>query len=92
MILFITTKNAILHLLFLKLTELLLLQLQSGSPLDEMSIACILRDLLHAIEYLHNEGKIHRDIKGILLFSEYPYSRNSEKFSKLTLFLKIWYI
>ncbi|KAL5736382.1 hypothetical protein ACOSQ2_031170 [Xanthoceras sorbifolium] len=37
--------------------------LQSGQPLDEMSIACILRDLLHAIEYLHNEGKIHRDIK-----------------------------
>ncbi|KAJ0045014.1 hypothetical protein Pint_04619 [Pistacia integerrima] len=37
--------------------------LQSGPPLDEMSIACILRDLLHAIEYLHTEGKIHRDIK-----------------------------
>ncbi|XP_078436928.1 uncharacterized protein LOC144707599 isoform X2 [Wolffia australiana] len=37
--------------------------LQSGPPLDEASIACILRDLLHAIEYLHNEGKIHRDIK-----------------------------
>ncbi|GAV72321.1 Pkinase domain-containing protein [Cephalotus follicularis] len=37
--------------------------LQSGQPLDEASIACILRDLLHAIEYLHNEGKIHRDIK-----------------------------
>eukprot|EP00261_Vitis_vinifera_P031599 XP_019072842.1 PREDICTED: germinal center kinase 1 isoform X4 [Vitis vinifera] len=37
--------------------------IQSGQPLDEMSIACILRDLLHAIEYLHNEGKIHRDIK-----------------------------
>ncbi|TXG66867.1 hypothetical protein EZV62_008142 [Acer yangbiense] len=34
-----------------------------GQPLDEVSIACILRDLLHAIEYLHNEGKIHRDIK-----------------------------
>lgn len=50
-----------------------LLQLQSGQPLDEMSIACISRDLLHAVEYLHNEGKIHRDIKGIripaILFS-----------------------
>jgi len=42
----------------------LYVQLQSGPPLDEMSIACISRDLLHAIEYLHNEGKIHRDIKG----------------------------
>ncbi|KAI4333647.1 hypothetical protein L6164_018427 [Bauhinia variegata] len=37
--------------------------LQSGPPFDEMSIACILRDLLHAIDYLHTEGKIHRDIK-----------------------------
>ncbi|KAL7218282.1 hypothetical protein ACSBR2_011538 [Camellia fascicularis] len=37
--------------------------IQPGQPLDEPSIACILRDLLHAIEYLHNEGKIHRDIK-----------------------------
>ncbi|GAB4846479.1 hypothetical protein Ancab_025484 [Ancistrocladus abbreviatus] len=37
--------------------------LQSGPPLDEVSIACILCDLLHAIDYLHSEGKIHRDIK-----------------------------
>ncbi|KAK6934240.1 Protein kinase domain [Dillenia turbinata] len=37
--------------------------IQSGPPLDEMSIACILRDLLHAVDYLHTEGKIHRDIK-----------------------------
>nr|GMC92360.1 germinal center kinase 1-like [Ipomoea batatas]GMD84108.1 germinal center kinase 1-like [Ipomoea batatas]GMD87499.1 germinal center kinase 1-like [Ipomoea batatas]GMD92486.1 germinal center kinase 1-like [Ipomoea batatas] len=39
--------------------------IQPNLPLDEMSIACILRDLLHAIEYLHSEGKIHRDIKGV---------------------------
>ncbi|KVI10481.1 Protein kinase, catalytic domain-containing protein, partial [Cynara cardunculus var. scolymus] len=38
-------------------------KIQPNQPLDEMSIACILRDLLLAIEYLHNEGKIHRDIK-----------------------------
>ncbi|KAH9291441.1 hypothetical protein KI387_043369, partial [Taxus chinensis] len=37
--------------------------LETGPPLDEVSIACILRDLLHAVDYLHGEGKIHRDIK-----------------------------
>ncbi|XP_024526385.1 serine/threonine-protein kinase 3 isoform X1 [Selaginella moellendorffii] len=37
--------------------------LETGNPLDELSIACIIRDLLHALDYLHSEGKIHRDIK-----------------------------
>jgi serine/threonine-protein kinase 24/25/MST4 len=47
--------------------------LQTGPPLDELSIACILRDLLHAVEYLHSEGKIHRDIKGLDYFSPFPF-------------------
>lgn len=43
------------------------LQLETGPPLDEVSIACILRELLLSLDYLHSEGKIHRDIKGALL-------------------------
>lgn len=46
---------------------LLITQLETGPPLDEVSIACILRELLLSLDYLHSEGKIHRDIKGLLL-------------------------
>lgn len=51
---------------FHKAMIVMVMQLETGPPLDEVSIACILRELLLSLDYLHSEGKIHRDIKGAL--------------------------
>lgn len=47
------------------------LQMKPG-PISEENIAIIIKELLKALEYLHGEGKIHRDIKGLLLSHNSP--------------------
>lgn len=41
----------------------LTMQMKAG-PFKEEYIAILLRELLRGLEYLHGEGKLHRDIKG----------------------------
>jgi serine/threonine-protein kinase 24/25/MST4 len=37
--------------------------MKESGPLDEQSVAYVLSELLLALEYLHSERKIHRDVK-----------------------------
>uniref|UniRef100_A0A7S3DDL4 non-specific serine/threonine protein kinase n=1 Tax=Palpitomonas bilix TaxID=652834 RepID=A0A7S3DDL4_9EUKA len=39
------------------------LDLMDSGPLSEQQIAIVIREILYALEYLHGQGKIHRDIK-----------------------------
>ena len=40
------------------------LDLMKAGCFDETFIAIVLREILKGLDYLHSEGKLHRDIKG----------------------------
>jgi len=40
------------------------LDLMKAGPFEEQYVAIILREILRGLDYLHSEGKLHRDIKG----------------------------
>ena len=48
----------------IQINHLFILEQMKPGVFREEYIAIIVRELLRGLEYLHSEGKLHRDIKG----------------------------
>ena len=47
------------------------LDLMKAGSFEEQYIAIVIREILKGLDYLHSEGKLHRDIKGMCLTTVY---------------------
>lgn len=49
--------------------------------ISEDYIMIILRELLRGLDYLHNDQKLHRDVKGMLAYASEPVLQNTDNIS-----------